>query len=164
MNFVRTQFAIGVGSLLFALFLWLYAIPNWVSAPGNVRNIVLSPVFWPYVLTGLIGIIGIGLVLVAVKTRPHRDDLAQQLDLGSSSAWFRLCCMAVLIVLYLLAIPSIGMVWASMMAFIAYALLVKTSHPRSVLLAAVIMPLVLYVFFAHVAGVAVPQGEFVRLP
>lgn len=164
MNFVRTQFSIGVGSLLFAAFLWLFAIPNWVSSPGNVRNIVLSPVFWPYVLTALIGMIGVGLILVALKTRPHRDDLAEQLDLGSADAWFRLGCMAVLIVLYLLAIPSIGMVWSSMVAFVAYALLVKTSHPRSVLLAAIIMPLVLYLFFAHVAGVAVPQGEFVRLP
>jgi len=29
---------------------------------------------------------------------------------------------------------------------------------------AVLIPLVLYVFFAHIAGVAIPQGDFVRLP
>ena len=31
-------------------------------------------------------------------------------------------------------------------------------------LVAIVLPLVLYAFFAHIAGVAVPQGEFIRLP
>ena len=51
-----------------------------------------------------------------------------------------------------------------MVVFFVFALLVRTSHPKTALVAAVAVPLVLYLFFAHVAGVAIPQGDFVRLP
>ena len=52
----------------------------------------------------------------------------------------------------------------SMLIFVATALLVRTRHPKTALVCAVIVPLVLYAFFAHVAGVAIPQGNFMRLP
>ena len=61
-------------------------------------------------------------------------------------------------------ISAIGMVWASMLAFACLAFLMKTRHPKAALAAAVATPLLLYAFFAHVAGVAVPQGDFIRLP
>ncbi len=72
--------------------------------------------------------------------------------------------MTVILVVYLAAVPWIGLVWASIPAFIAVAFLIQTRHPKTAVIAAILVPLVLYAFFAHVAGVAVPQGEFVRLP
>jgi len=51
-----------------------------------------------------------------------------------------------------------------MLAFLATAFLVRTSHPKTAVICALCVPLVLYVFFAHVATVAIPQGNFVRLP
>mgnify|MGYP002064088503 CR=1 FL=1 len=38
------------------------------------------------------------------------------------------------------------------------------SHIGLYKLGAIAIPLFLYAFFAHIAGVAVPQGEFIRLP
>ena len=35
---------------------------------------------------------------------------------------------------------------------------------RRALVTSFVVPLLLYAFFAHVAGVAIPQGNFVRLP
>ena len=60
--------------------------------------------------------------------------------------------------------PWLGMVWTSMLAFVALAFLVKTRHPATAFICAIVVPLVLYAFFAHVASVAIPQGELVRLP
>lgn len=57
---------LGIAASLFALFLVLFAIPTFVFAPSNVGNIILSPKFWPYVLAGLTGIIGLSLLANAV--------------------------------------------------------------------------------------------------
>ncbi len=72
--------------------------------------------------------------------------------------------MAVITTATVLVMPRLGLVWTAMVTFVATAFLVKTNHPRSALVCAVLIPLVLYVFFAHIAGVAIPQGDFVRLP
>jgi hypothetical protein len=56
------------------------------------------------------------------------------------------------------------MVWTAMLAFAACACLFRTRHPIVAVICAVVVPLLLYAFFAHVAGVAIPQGAFVRLP
>ena len=76
----------------------------------------------------------------------------------------RLAIMAVVMVIYMFGLPRLGMVWTSMLAFLATAFLVRTSHPKTAVICALCVPLVLYVFFAHVATVAIPQGNFVRLP
>ena len=78
--------------------------------------------------------------------------------------YLRLALLGILGVLYVGSIGTLGMVWASVLAFIALAFLIKTRHPVVALIAAVLVPLALYAFFAHVAGVAIPQGDFVRMP
>ncbi len=152
---------IGVAAILFAIFLYLVGIPYGVTSPSNVQNIVLSPLFWPRILAALLALGGIGLLLTSrrLDNENHESFLG-----GVGGAPIRLGLMAVLMVLYVLAAPVIGMVWTSMLAFAALAFLIKTRHPVAAVLAAVFVPLILYAFFAHVAGVAIPQGDFVRLP
>lgn len=154
----KSHLQIGLASMLFAAFLVLVGIRFGVSSPSNVSNIILSPTFWPYVVAGLIGLAGIGMVLSSARlgqasAEPHPE-----------GGWARLGAMAVLMVAYVGLTPLIGLVWTSMIAFVAVAFLVKNHHPKSAIVAAVIAPLALYAFFAHVAGVGIPQGEFVRLP
>ncbi len=156
------QFRLGMGACLAALFLAFVAIPMWVSSPSNVSNIVLSPTFWPYILTVLTGLIGLGLVFasrhsdtqIAIEDGNQLDDLS----------WFRLAALAVIMIVTMFALPRVGMVWATMVVFVLTAFLLRTRHPITALVCAVTIPLVLYAFFAHVAGVAIPQGNFVRLP
>ncbi len=156
------QFQLGLGACAIALFLGFVAIPAWVSAPSNVANIVLSPVFWPYVLTALTGLTGIGLVLASRhadrRVEPEHEDPA------TSRSWYRLAALAFIMIVTIFALPRLGMVWTAMIVFAATAFLLRTRHPITALICAVIIPLVLYAFFAHVAGVAIPQGNFVRLP
>lgn len=157
------QIQLGIGAILASGFLLLFAIPNWVSSPSNVPNIILSPLFWPNTLAGLTGIVGLGLVLTSIRSPKPLTEEPSDVD-DRAAAYFRLLAMAVIMALSMFALPRLGMVWTSMLAFASVALLIRTSHPRAALISAIIMPLVLYLFFAHVAGVAIPQGLFVRLP
>ncbi|MDB4222974.1 tripartite tricarboxylate transporter TctB family protein [Granulosicoccus sp.] len=140
-------------------------IPFFVSSPSNVRNIVLAPTFWPYVLTALTGLIAICLLLVGwrmVDDKPTEQNANP--ETSNRPAWIRLAILALIMVLTMFALPRIGMVWTAMLVFVATAYLFKTRHPKLAIICAVVIPLLLYLFFAHVAGVAIPQGNFVRLP
>lgn len=157
------QIQLGIGAIAASVFLIAVAIPFWVSSPSNVPNIILSPLFWPNVLSALTGLIGAGLILTSV-VRP-RPEQSEKSDVDDRPAAFRrLAIMAVIMTATVLVMPRLGLVWTAMVTFVATAFLVKTKHPKSALVCAVLIPLALYVFFAHIAGVAIPQGDFVRLP
>lgn len=161
---IRTiQFRLGMGAIVLSLFLILYGIPNWVTAPANVPKIVLSPLFWPMVLAAILAIVGAGLILAARKCdKPagnDRDDIKAR-----ASQYGRLVILAALMAATVYALPRLGLVWTSMLTIAALALLIQSRHPMTVLLCAIIVPLVLYGFFAHIAGVAIPQGNYLRLP
>ncbi len=154
---------VGAGALAAAAFLWFVAIPYGVSAPSNIANIVLSPLFWPRILAGLLALAGVGLIVAGLRLPPADGADAETLA-AVPRGRPRLLAMAVLMAAYVWIAPWLGLVWSSMLAFAATAFVMKTRHPRIAVAAAVAAPLVLYAFFAHVAGVAVPQGELVRLP
>lgn len=146
-----------------ALVLIFYAIPGWVSSPSNVRNIVLSPTFWPYTLAGFTGLVGLGLLLAARGASPEPDADAET-PAPDGLSWFRLGALGVIMVTTMFALPRVGMVWTCMIVFVVTAFLFRTRHPKTALVCAVVIPIALYLFFAKVAGVAIPQGVFVRLP
>ncbi len=156
------QQRLGFGACVVALILAFVGIPNWVSSPSNVKNIILSPTFWPYILTALTGLAGLGLIAAGRHASPEVDD--DEIAAGDTGSWMRLAALAILMVATMFALPVLGMVWTTMIVFALTAFLFRTRHPVTALICAVVIPLALYLFFAHVAGVAIPQGEFVRLP
>lgn len=157
----RSKLQVGLAAIGFAAFLFLVGIPFGVTSPSNVSKIVLSPVFWPNVLAALLALAGLGLVLSARLARPVGEEAAPDAVPGG---WLRLAAMAVIMLLYVGLAAKAGLVWMSMLAFAAMAFLIRTRHRVAAAIAALLVPLVLYAFFAHVAGVAVPQGVLVRLP
>lgn len=163
MNKRTIQLHLGLGACAACLFLVLYAIPYWISAPSNMRNIILSPRFWPYAIAGLTGLVGLGMLFTSRKSEADDAPVNDPIE-DPRAGLIRLAGMAVLMAVTFWLLPRIGMVWASMLAFASLAFLVKTRHPKTALICAVLVPLLLYGFFAHVAGVAIPQGEYVRLP
>ncbi len=157
------QVRLGIGAILAAAFLVIHAIPNWVSSPSNVRNIVLSPLFWPYILGGLTGLVGLGLVVAGWRAAPGSAPVNEAIDDPGAGA-LRLVVFAAMMAATFWAMSYLGMVWVSMLAFVGLAFLVRTRHPATAVVCAVVVPLILYAFFAHVASVAIPQGDLVRLP
>lgn len=160
MQRIKRQSLIGIASIIIAGLLMFAIIPTWVSSPSNVRNIVLSPLFWPYILSGLTVLIGLGLFVTGFFTTDTDEPEPPVIPGG----YRRLGILAAIMAVTMFALPRLGMVWTSMLIFAATAFLIRTSHPKTAVLCAFAVPLVLYGFFAHVASVAIPQGNFVRLP
>lgn len=157
------QMHLGVGAIIASLLFVLVLIPNFVTSPSNVRKVVLSPVFWPNSIALFLGLTGVALVIVALGS-PKQDAPANSDVDDPGKAFLRLLGIALTMIVTVIAMPVLGLVWTAMLTFAATAFLVHTKHPMTAILSAVVFPLLLYFFFAHVAGVAIPQGDFVRLP
>ena len=163
MNDRDTHLKLGMGAIAAAVFLLAFMIPNFVSTPKNVPNIVLSPLFCLNTLACLTALTGLGLIWSALRL--PKDDSTAESDVDDKQAAFlRLLGIAAIMLVTMYAMPKVGLVWTAMFAFAATAFLVRTRNPVAALVSAVLVPLCLYFFFAHVAGVAIPQGDFVRLP
>lgn len=159
----RVELNIAFFAIAFALILLVVLIPYGIVTPRNVRLPVLSPLFWPTILGGLLLLCGL---LLAIRTRfsPDDEQIEDEQVSFSRSEVLRLAALLILIVVYYLAIPSLGMVWASMAAFLVMTLITGTKWRVHRFIWALVLPLALYAFFSHVAGVPIPQGQLVRLP
>ncbi len=174
MQLRNKNIALGLVIVAFGIMLLIYAIPSFVSSPSNVQAVVLAPTFWPTIIAWLI--ILLGAVLIATQYAqetvfsPGLSETSQQAEeldatqRASAMAWLRILALGVLMAALVAATPQLGMVWTSMIAFAAFGLIVQTPKPVTTLVVAVLLPLLLYAFFNHVAGVAVPQGEYITLP
>ncbi|MGB7181648.1 MAG: tripartite tricarboxylate transporter TctB family protein [Burkholderiaceae bacterium] len=164
MNDRHVHFRLGGLAILISLTLIFVLIPNWVSSPSNIQKLILSPLFWPYALAGITGITGLGLLFTAWRADPLSPAPPEAEPVDKSTAYGRLAAVAGLMIATMLVLHSLGLVLTSMLVFIIVAHLVHTQHKKTAWLCAVLIPLVLYAFFAHVAGVAIPQGNFLMLP
>ena len=156
----NSNFQTGIVSLLIAIFLFFIGIPYGVTSPSNISNIFLSPTFWPEILSVVLAITGISLLFftkTAAQPRPVRRTAPR-------GGYQRMLMLTILIVLYIAAIPRVGLVWSSIVAFLALSILIHSTNRIAAAVTAIFVPILLYAFFAHVAGISIPQGEFVRLP
>lgn len=156
--------AAGLGLFVmgFALVLAFVLIPLGISKPSNIRVAVLSPVFWPDIVAwGLF----LGGSLLALQGLLAKRGRAERMEQATGAApWLRVLALAAIMAAYYALIPVLGMVWASVLAFLAVAALGRARQRVTALVVALALPLVIYGFFSHVAGVPIPQGDVVRLP
>lgn len=153
---------LGAGMLVFALFLIEFLIPTWVISPSNVRKIVLSPDFWPYIVAALLGLGGIVLLIqYYFVTRPQKIPEEHEDVTGGN---MRIALVAVLMAVYYVLLTSLGMVLASVLAYVAFMVVIGLPRKIAAAIIAVALPLLLYGFFDHLAGVPIPQPDFFRLP
>lgn len=160
---------LGIGTILFGAMLLVFAIPEFISAPSNVRKLVLSPLLWPTIVAWLIILLGAGLIashLLMNRQIPNTDSNASMFETREDEiyAWIRLGASGLLMIGLIVVMPFLGMVIASGLVFALFSIVVKAPRPLLSLIVAVVLPVVLYFFFAHVAGVSVPQGRFLSLP
>lgn len=154
---------LGLGFIGFGAFVLAIAIPFAVTSPSNVQNVVLSPTFWPTIVAWLI--IGLGGLLTVLRfAGSGMPDVEDEMGGNGPAAWLRIAGAVAVMAALVLLTPTLGLVWTAMLAFGALSILVQSSKPVLSAVVAIVLPLVLYAFFAHVAGVAVPQGDFIRLP
>ncbi|MDD9982976.1 MAG: tripartite tricarboxylate transporter TctB family protein [Gammaproteobacteria bacterium] len=151
----------GIGVALAGVVLFAVLIPYGIDQPGNVEHAALAPDFWPRIIAVIIMAMG---VLLAVRPMSEEDDEEDGADAGG---WRRrllglAVALGALFGFYFL-IPSLGMVVPGVAVILA---LMVFGGERRWLLAAVLgagVPILLYVFFVHVAGIPIPLGVFENL-
>ena len=119
---IHRQSLMGVCAVGLGLVLVLIAIPRWVGSPANVPNIVLSPLFWPYTLAGICVLVGLGLIWTGM----HSGERLNYEESDVPGAVVRTLIFAVIAVVYVWALPVLGMVWISVLAFAATAFLMQS--------------------------------------
>ena len=151
----------GVGVSLLGLLILTVLIPWGIDQPGNVEHTALAPDFWPRIIAVIMMVLG---VLQAV--RPVPDDDGEDGGEDSGRWLHRVPGLAValgaLFGFYVL-IPSLGMVAPGVA--VIFGLMVFGGERRWLLAAVVAaaVPLLLYAFFVHVAGIPIPLGVFETL-
>ncbi|MEZ5862725.1 MAG: tripartite tricarboxylate transporter TctB family protein [Geminicoccaceae bacterium] len=163
MKTLRTDFWIGIGVVALGSALALVAVPEGVVSPRNVRIAVLSPAFWPNILAWVVALMGLVLAVQSLR-QPKAPDEPEAAAGMPRHGLLRLLALAVGSIAFCAFATKLGLVWASMVAFAVVLLLTGTSYRIAAVAVAILLPLALYAFFAHVAAVPIPQGLFVRLP
>ena len=162
----RLHSSVWLGSvmILFAAALAALVIPDWVITPENVAILVLSPDFWPYIIAGLLALGGVALLLqywFVTRAVVAAEDAEEPAPPGGI---MRILLVAILMALYYVVMHYIGMVWSSVIAYMAYMGIIGLPRKAMATAIAILLPIALYAFFAHVAGVPIPQADFLQLP
>lgn len=159
----RAEIIVGLSVIgLAAIILWLL-IPGYITLPRRIRMAALSPAFWPNVISWTMLLCGVVLTLRAAVTPAPPDNLVDALHF-SRAQQLRMGALAIVLGGAFFAMPVVGMVWTCMLVYIALVVITGARRPIWGTVIAIILPLALYFFFTKVAGVAIPQGRFVRLP
>lgn len=150
---------VGVGVVLLGLLIFSVLIPWGIDQPGSVEHAALAPDFWPQIIA--VTMMALGAVQAA---RPAPDDEDDGADGEESVRWRHrapglAAVLGALFGFYFL-IPSLGMVVPAMA--VIFGLMVLGGERRWLLAAAVAagVPVLLYAFFVHVAGIPIPLGVF----
>lgn len=165
MSLQRRDILIAVASVLGSMILLWMIIPYTVAQPRSVHSIFLSPRFWPYILaTSLLTCSVLLLAQSLLNVWQPLRSVAPSDDESASGGLWRILIFIVLLGAAYAAIRPLGMVWTTMLLFLAISLVCNRRTPVMTVIVAICLPLVLYFFFAKVAGVAIPQGVIQRLP
>lgn len=158
----RNDIFLGAGAIGFAAFLSLYLLPLGIVLPGNTETRALAPDFWPTIIVEIAGLAGVCLVVhgwINRRNAPNspaalsglRDKLAVAARVGVAFGAMFACYWLV---------PVLGLV-AGAIALCAFLMVLGGERrPQIIVPVSIILPVLLYLFFAGFAGVPIPTGVF----
>jgi putative tricarboxylic transport membrane protein len=175
MNSVRSDLLFGLVIITATVLMATVVIPLGVDSPGNVDILALSPSFWPYIITSMMALIGVIMTLRAglllrtgtdVAATPHVEEAETDPDTDGSrdysfaQASRRVAMCLVILFAYYLALEPLGFVAGSVLVIVALTLLTGERRAHVIAPVALLAPILLYLFFTHVAVVRIPLGLF----
>lgn len=151
-----------VGFAIAAVFavIALVVIPGYIRVPASIEVAALSPDFWPTVVAWGVVVLAVGLGVQGWldwrKAAPGDDAEAPE----NPQDWLRAIAAVAAMIVYYALIPYVGIVAASIPAYIAMAALMGARRWGVVLPVSVVLPIALYFFFVKVANIPLPLGVF----
>jgi ABC-type sugar transport system permease subunit len=153
----------GLVMVLLGLALVFWVIPAGTSVPYSADNLAHSPSFWPRFLAIILLLAGSVLALKNFSNVANNTSMASVISESLHSVPGRFWMSLLMLIPYYIACLKFGLLIPSMVAFMAYALLAGERSYGVLLLAGVLMPLTLTLFFIHFANVLIPLGPLLWL-
>lgn len=166
----KREIFIGLLMLALAALGWFAVIPAGIDLPRNIKIQALSPDFWPRIVMGLLAAAGAAIAIQGFfeSREPDRaaeadiEDAADDEVAEHAPAMLTLrvvLALAALFVFYA-GIEHLGIVACSMAIIVVFTYALGQRQWKFILPLAVLLPLVLYFFFVHVASIPMPLGVF----
>lgn len=171
----KREINIGLIVIAMALLSIFVVIPSGVVVPESIDNPVMSPDFWPLVVSVAAGLAGGFVVFGGVldlkradKGGPAHSPLDDTIPIDPEGDEYRsfgeasfrvLVTVGVLLALYFL-VPHVGIVACSMMMLVFLIRFSGETRWKFIIPIAIILPTILYVFFVYVANIPMPIGIF----
>ncbi|MEM6759084.1 MAG: tripartite tricarboxylate transporter TctB family protein [Pseudomonadota bacterium] len=140
-------------------------IPMGVVSPGSVEQAALSPAFWPKVIAWSTLAASVLLLVESIAAArgaapaPETEEPADQ-DYAPWVGIVRAAALVALLFGYFASLERFGLVVPSMVLIPLIMLMFGERKALTIAIAAVALPLILYGFFRHVAGISIPLGIF----
>ena len=160
----RREIGVGLVAITLAALGWFVVIPFGIDLPSQIDIEALAPDFWPRIVMVLLAVSGIFIAVQGYfdgRNPPLSDDAADdegavehELPMLTLRVAFALAAMFV----FYLTILEVGIVIASALIIIAFSYVLGQRQWKLILSLAVALPVLLYVFFVHVASVPMPLG------
>lgn len=159
----RREIAIALALIVAAAVFAFVVIPAGVVKPASVKRLPLSPVFLPYVLTGLVALFA-ALHLLEAWLAP--DAIAAPPDASQEThpRWkLRIAVLCACLAGYLFLPDVLGMLATAIIVTIALMALMSERNPLILIGVGVLLPTLVWLFFTQVAQVPLPLGIFESL-
>ncbi|MEM7177031.1 MAG: tripartite tricarboxylate transporter TctB family protein [Pseudomonadota bacterium] len=150
---------------ILALAALLFLIPTGVQAPSTVEQAALSPDFWPKVIAWTT-LVAAGLLLVetlgaARMSAPGpTEDPETSYDHSFVVGLLRALALIVVLFIYSMTLERYGIVVPSIVLLPLIMLFFGERNPLTIGVLSLVLPLALYGFFRHAAGISIPLGVF----
>ena len=158
------DFYLGAGLAAVSAIFLFFVIPKAVVVPSNIKIISLRPDFWPAILC--VVIIILSLLLLATSYINYRASSPTGKQPHSSEkiaprpmAILKPLSVIGVLLLYYFSINFLGIILSSTAALLGLALLYGERNFKVLIPLAIIVPVVLYLFFSKVANVPLPIGD-----
>ncbi len=138
----------------FALLLIFWLIPRHVSPHATALH-GLTPQVFPYLVAGLLGVLGFVLTIKIIK-KPHKKfDNNIEYKINKDAIF---CVL--LFGVYMFLIFYVGMLISSLMFLIVFMFFFGSQQWGKVTIISVFMIFILFIFFEKLALVPIPRGYF----
>jgi putative tricarboxylic transport membrane protein len=166
----RREIGVGLAAIAIAVLGWFVVIPIGIDLPSQIDISALAPDFWPRVVMLLLAAAGIAIVAQGAYDARHppvADLEAAEEEEAIEHPFAQLAArvvfaLAVMFAFYV-AILEVGIVVSSALVIVVFTYALGYRQWRHILPLAVLLPVLLYVFFVHVASVPMPLGVFEAL-
>jgi putative tricarboxylic transport membrane protein len=139
--------------VFFGLLLILLLIPRGIVEPGNVELAILSPSYYPKIVSYILILTGLG---IFIKNFPI--GFFEESEKIEKKYLFRMFIIFITILTVVFFLPILGIPLTSGIALLFLLMLGGERRPVIVCLVSTLVPLLVYLFFTKIAQIPIPNG------